>query len=43
MVFHEAPPSEDALGFVSDRLLAYRAALARTDSAALLEGKVPSP
>ena len=42
-VFHEAPPSEDALGFVSDRLLAYRAALARTDSAALLEGKVPSP
>lgn len=40
-VFHEAPPSEAALGFVSRRLEAFSEALGRQSSAALLAGTVP--
>ena len=40
-VFHEAPPSGEALDFVTGRLLRFRAALEATDREALLDGKVP--
>ena len=40
-VFHEAPPSDEALGFVTARLLRFRAALEATGREALLAGKVP--
>jgi len=42
-VFHEAPPSEAALGFVSRRLEAFSEALGRESTAALLAGEVPRP
>lgn len=41
-VFHEAPPSEEALGFVTHRLLRLHEGLATTPREALLEGKVPA-
>lgn len=42
-VFHEAPPSEAAIGFVSRRLEAFSNALNRQPTASLLAGQVPRP
>jgi cytochrome b pre-mRNA-processing protein 3 len=40
-VFHEEPPSQGALGFVSHHLKAFSDALARQPTASLLAGEVP--
>jgi cytochrome b pre-mRNA-processing protein 3 len=40
-IFHEAPPSEQAVGFVTERLLRFRAGLEASPKEPLLEGKVP--
>lgn len=42
-VFHEAPTSDQALGFVTERLLRLHAGLEATPTGALLVGKVPAP
>jgi cytochrome b pre-mRNA-processing protein 3 len=39
-VFHEEPPSEEALAFVTERLLRFHAVLDAAPASALLEGKV---
>lgn len=41
-VFHDSPPSEQAVAFVADRLLRLRDALAAVPIAALLEGRLPA-
>ncbi len=41
-VFHEAPPSEEAVAFVTDRLLAFHQGLEAAPASALLAGEVPS-
>ena len=41
-VFHEAPPSEEALAFVGGRLQRFHDGLAASEARALIEGKVPS-
>lgn len=40
-VFHEAPPSEEAVAFVTARLLHFHAALNAAPVQALLQGEVP--
>lgn len=42
-IFHDAPPSPEALGFVVARLERLRAALAATQPDALLAGTLPTP
>lgn len=42
-IFHEAPPNEDAVGFVTGRLLRFHGRLEATPASALLEGEVPLP
>jgi cytochrome b pre-mRNA-processing protein 3 len=42
-IFHDAPPSEEAVRTVADRLAALRGALAATPGEALLRGEVPAP
>lgn len=41
-LFHEAPPSDEALDFVTERLLAFHYGLEASPAAALLEARVPS-
>ena len=41
-IFRDAPPSEAALDFVVDRLAGLRERLAATDSAELVEGRLPA-
>ena len=41
-VFHEAPPSDEAVAFVTNRLLRFEAALAASPTEALLQGRVPA-
>ncbi|CAA9536744.1 MAG: hypothetical protein AVDCRST_MAG23-1445 [uncultured Sphingosinicella sp.] len=41
-VFHEAPPSDAALRFVTERLLRFHAALAAAPAPALLQGELPA-
>jgi cytochrome b pre-mRNA-processing protein 3 len=42
-VFHEAPPSDEALAFVTGRLERFSRLLAETPSSSLYEGEVPRP
>ena len=42
-VFHDSPPSEEKVDFVTRRLERLRQALAETELASLYEGKVPRP
>ncbi len=42
-VFHEAPPSDEALAFVAGRLERFSRLLAETPSSSLYEGEVPRP
>ena len=42
-IFHDAPPSDRALAFVSGRLESFNRALERQSSPALLAGEVPQP
>jgi cytochrome b pre-mRNA-processing protein 3 len=42
-IFHEAPPSREALSFVSGKLEGFHRALAATPSADLLAGRIPTP
>lgn len=42
-IFHEAPPSEDALALVADRLRSFDAALRATALEALVGGRLPAP
>jgi cytochrome b pre-mRNA-processing protein 3 len=42
-VFHDAPPSEEAVALVAARLIRLRCALADARISALLDGKLPSP
>jgi cytochrome b pre-mRNA-processing protein 3 len=41
-IFHETPPSEEAVAFVTARLLQLRADLEASEREALLDGKVPA-
>jgi cytochrome b pre-mRNA-processing protein 3 len=40
-VFHEAPPSDEALVFVTERLLRFHAALGASAAPSLLQGEIP--
>jgi cytochrome b pre-mRNA-processing protein 3 len=40
-VFHEAPPSDEALAFVAERLLRFHAALDASAAPSLLQGEIP--
>ena len=42
-IFHEAPPSDDALSLVTARLAAFDKALAGLSHDALVEGRLPTP
>ena len=42
-IFHEAPPSEEALALVATRLAAFDEAIAGLSHIALVEGRVPNP
>jgi cytochrome b pre-mRNA-processing protein 3 len=42
-VFREAPPSDDAVAAVADRLLRFRSGLAAASYRDLIAGKVPTP
>lgn len=42
-IFHDDPPSEEALAFVTRRLEEFRQALGRTPVDVLYQGKVPRP
>ena len=42
-IFHEAPPSEDALALVSTRLAAFDQALGGLSHGDLVEGRLPKP
>lgn len=42
-IFHEAPPSDDALALVSARLASFDESLARLSHADLADGRLPKP
>ena len=42
-IFHESPPSEEALALVSSRLAAFDAALAGLSHSDLVDGRLPKP
>ena len=42
-IFHETPPSDEALAFVAERLARFSAALKGASLASLLDGTLPAP
>jgi cytochrome b pre-mRNA-processing protein 3 len=42
-IFHDAPPSEESMAFVTNRLDGFHRALGRSSASALLGGALPAP